>query len=668
MKSEALVKFVAVALSLVVSICSADPVPLTGLDIASMNSVSGITLSPDGNRVAYVLTMSSFDENAKYAEDDLKAGWTVEDQVWMVDVGADAARQLTFGEEKSSLPLFSPDGSRLAFLRKENKHMQLHVLDLGGGEAKIVPTGNHEPQTYAWSPDGQQFAFIAEAPLTDAEKHSNWGNGGAINWEDRWRNTYLWTVPVEGGEPRQVTTDDMNIVSFAWSPDGKQFLTSTSESSDPYYAYSLMTPRLLSAADGSVLKTLLEEPAALGEMAWSPDGRLVAFEYADGGLSLLNSLMVHEVESDKSWNATASLDPTLSGFFFTADSKSLIAHLIERTDSSLYRLSVDGKRARLIGQPGRVFSGPLVPSRDRRYFAAISSTTDQPPDPTVIEVKGLNIQIVAKVNPQVEAWKLGVQEVVSWQSPEGVTIEGVLFRSPLSREGVAGPLLVLPHGGPDSVTTRSFSSWAHYFASRGLSVLRPNYRGGLGYGFDFYAANRGRLGVIEFMDIEAGVDHLVAEGIANPDQLFYGGWSWGGYLTTWTIGHTNRYQAAVAGAAVVDTVNQYVTSDINHGAAAEWEYTGTPWKNFEIFDNANPMRFLYQAETPTLIIHGQSDDRVPFPQGLTLYRALSDSGVEVEMYAYPREPHGFEEPAHSRHMLEAWMAWYESHGLQTSTQ
>jgi len=111
-------------------------------------------------------------------------------------------------------------------------------------------------------------------------------------------------------------------------------------------------------------------------------------------------------------------------------------------------------------------------------------------------------------------------------------------------------------------------------------------------------------------------------------------------------------------------VNQYVTSDINHGVAAEWEYKGIPWKNFGAFDNANPMRFLYQAETPTLIIHGQSDDRVPFPQGLTLYRALSDSGVEVEMYAYPREPHGFKEPAHSRHMLEAWTAWYESHGLQ----
>ena len=663
MTFKTLAQYVAASFCFVISICSAGPVSLTGLDIASMSGVSGVTLSADGKQVAYVRTTRSFDEAAKYAEDDDKAGWTVEHQIWVVEVADGVPRQVTFGEEKASQPQFSPDGTLLAFMRKKDKQAKLHVLNMSGGEAQIVDTRMHEPGTYAWSPDGRQFAFVAEAPQTDEEKHQDWSNGGAINWAGKWRTNYLWTVPIAGGEPHRITADDMNISSFSWSPDGKQFLAVTSISSDPYYAYSLMTPRLLSAADGSVTKTLLKKPAAIGETAWSPDGRLVAFEIADGGLSLLNALMVHEVNGDGVWNAAASLDPTLSGFFFSADSKSLIAHLIEGTDSILYRLSVDGKRATLIGKPDRVLSGSMVPSKDRRLFATVSSTTDQPHDPTVVKVDGLQTRIVASVNPQVKEWGLGNQEVVSWKSPEGPTIEGVLFRSPLAKSGVAGPLLVLPHGGPDWVTTNSFSSWAHYFASHGLSVLRPNYRGGLGYGFDFYAANRGRLGEIEFMDIEAGVDSLIEKDIADPDQLFYGGWSWGGYLTAWTIGHTNRYQAAVAGAAVVDTVNQYVTSDINHGVAAEWEYTDIPWKNFDNFDNANPMRFLHQAETPTLIIHGQSDDRVPFPQGLTLYRALSDGGVEVEMYAYPREPHGFREPAHSRHMLEAWTAWYESHGL-----
>lgn len=637
--------------------------PLTGLDIASMSNVSNISPSPDGNRVVYVHTTRTFDEDAEYSADDEKAGWTLDTQIWMVNVANGEPIQLTFGDERAGQPHFSPDGGRLAFIRSQDEKTRLHILNLGGGEAKVVDTGDIEPGSYAWSPDGEHFAFIAEAPRSAEEKERNWASGGAIDWNERWKNQHLWTVPVDGGDPRQVTTDDMNIASFSWSPDGANFLVSTSVSSDPYYSFSLRTPRILSAEDGGVVKTLLASPTAIGTMAWSPDSQLVAFAYADGGLSLLNSLAVHEASGDGQWNAVASLDPTIGGFFFDADSKSLIAHIIERTDSSLYRLSTDGERVDRIGQPGRVLSGAIVPSRDRRLFTAASSTTSEPPDPTVISLKGLKTDVVASANPQVADWELGTQEVVSWKSPEGQTIEGVLFRAPMNMGDEPGPLLVLPHGGPDSVTTKSFSSWAHYFASQGLSVLRPNYRGGLGYGFEFYAENRGRLGEIEFMDIEAGVDSLINDGVADADQLFYGGWSWGGYLTAWTIGHTNRYQAAVAGAAVVDTVNQYVMSDINHGVAAEWEYTAIPWENFERFDAANPMRFLHRAETPTLIIHGQSDDRVPFPQGQTLYRALSDSGVEVEMLAYPREPHGFREPAHTRHMLEAWAEWYESHGL-----
>ncbi len=662
MKLKFLVKFLAIA-TVSLSATAADSDRLTGLDVASMSDVSSVSPSPDGNRVVYVRTTRVFDDEAEFAADDEKAGWTLDTQVWMVNVGDDDAVQLTFGEERASQPHFSPGGDRLAFLRNKDDKARLFILNLRGGEAQAIDTGDVEPGSYAWSPDGKQFAFTAEAPKSSEEKELDWASGGAIDWNRRWRNQHLWTVSVDGGDPRQVSADDMNIASFSWSPDGANFLVSTSVSSDPYYSFSLRTPRVLSADSGDVLKTLLASPTAIGNMAWSPDSRLVAFAYADGGLSLLNSLAVHEVEGDGQWNAVASLDPTIGGFFFDRDSKSLIAHIIERTDSSLYRLSIDGKRVDRIGQPGRVLSGAMVPSSDRRLFTAVSSTTNEPPDPTVITLKGLKTDVVVRVNPQIANWGLGKQAVVAWKNPEGQTIEGVLFRAPMSMDGAPGPLLVLPHGGPDSVTTKSFSSWAHYFASRGLSVLRPNYRGGLGYGFEFYAANRGRLGEIEFMDIEAGVDSLIDDGIADPDQLFYGGWSWGGYLTAWTIGHTNRYQAAVAGAAVVDTVNQYVVSDINHGVAAEWEYTTIPWENFERFDAANPMRFLHQAETPTLIIHGQSDDRVPFPQGLTLYRALSDSGVEVEMLAYPREPHGFSEPAHTRHMLEAWAAWYESHGL-----
>jgi dipeptidyl aminopeptidase/acylaminoacyl peptidase len=251
--------------------------------------------------------------------------------------------------------------------------------------------------------------------------------------------------------------------------------------------------------------------------------------------------------------------------------------------------------------------------------------------------------------------------VISWKTPDGATIEGILTLPPDLPKGAKPPLWVFPHGGPDDVSQLSWSRWTPAIVARGYAVLQPNYRGSTGYGLPFYSANRGRLGEIEFMDIESGVDALVAAGRVDPDRLYYGSWSWGGYLTAWTIGHTPRYRAAVAGAAVVDTVGQYALSDINHGVAGEWEFKGNPWQQ-DGHARANPVSRLRDARTPTLILHGQADDRVPFSQGQILHRALSDVGCEVEFLAYPREPHGFQEPAHWVHMLSAWAAWFDAHG------
>ncbi len=157
------------------------------------------------------------------------------------------------------------------------------------------------------------------------------------------------------------------------------------------------------------------------------------------------------------------------------------------------------------------------------------------------------------------------------------------------------------------------------------------------------------------------MDHLVATKRADPKALVYGGWSWGGYLSTWALTHAKRYKAHVVGAGVVDVVVQFVTSDINHGVVADWEFKGRPWPDPEPFARSNPARSLHLAKAPTLIIHGRNDSRVDFTNGAILYRALKAVGTEVRMLAYPREPHGFREPAHVQHMLQAWGAWYDTH-------
>jgi dipeptidyl aminopeptidase/acylaminoacyl peptidase len=640
----------------------------TALDVVSLSDLGAVALSPDGSRVAWAVRQKSFDpaarapadfDPAKAGEADQKAGWKVVTQLWTAPADGGEPRQLTFATEASTGPVWSPDGATLGFLRKKDGKARIHLLPIGGGEAHALDTGAAEPQAFAFAPDGRRVAFTASLHPAEAEKQAKWASGGAVRWDREWQPTVLYVMDLAGGAPRAVTSPNVNVVAFDWSPDGKRFAALLSSTSDPYEASSVVRPAILTDGEGAASIGWLEEkPGTLGAIRWSPDGRHVAYDLGAGTLSLLNHLVVREVNGTGRWNAAARLDPTLTSFAWTGDGSSLLALVADRTVSRIYRLARDGSSARDIGFSGRVIRGPIATDKAGRRLAFGSSTSLEPSDPTLLEVASGRARVLAQLNPQAAGWPRVETEVVSWKNPEGTVIEGILTLPPGAAKGAKVPLWVFPHGGPDDVSQVGFSGWVRFFAARGYAVLRPNYRGSTGYGFDFYAANRGRLGEVEFMDIESGVDSLVAAGRVDPARLVYGSWSWGGYLTAWTIGHTRRYRAAMAGAAIVDTISQYALSDINHGVAAAWEFKGNPWLQPDQFDRSNPLRFLRDARTPTLVVHGQADDRVPFMQGQILYRALRDVGCEVEFLAFPREPHGFQEPAHAVHLLRAWSDWY----------
>lgn len=633
----------------------------TARDIASLKSVGSVEISPDGALVAYTVTSRSFDEDAAPSESDTSGGWERSTQIWIVGTEGGEATQLTRGDHDARSPHFSPDGSSLAFLRSDGERTRLHIISLVGGEARALDTGELTPGQFEWAPDSASIVFSATPPLSEAEEEAKWASGGAIRYDEEWRSARLYRIDVEGGAPVAITDGGWHIVRFDLSPDGERFGAMLSVSSDPYYTFSVVRPAIISAETGEVQRWLEAEAGPHGDVAFSPDGRFIAYEKAVDSLSLMNHLVVQEVEGRGRWNAARELDPTLSGFAWDDGSRMLYAHIIDKTTSRIDELSYNGAKVKSTDFSGRVVVGGLTMDAAGETLAFESATSIQPDEVTIFRPGAGAQRVLTDTNPQVREWTLGEQRVVSWTNPEDVEIEGLLLRTPHVDADRPTPLMVMPHGGPDSVSTNRFHPWTHYFAARGLSVLRPNYRGGTGYGHAFYKANRGRLGEIEWMDIESGVDALIERGVVDPDRMVFGGWSWGGYLTAWAIGHTDRYQAAVAGAAVVDVVSQYALSDINHGVAAEWEYKGNPWEQWEQFDDANPMRRLHNATTPTLIIHGMEDDRVSFTASQILYRALKDVGCEVKMLAYPREPHGFREPAHVVHMLRAWADWYKQH-------
>jgi dipeptidyl aminopeptidase/acylaminoacyl peptidase len=250
-------------------------------------------------------------------------------------------------------------------------------------------------------------------------------------------------------------------------------------------------------------------------------------------------------------------------------------------------------------------------------------------------------------------------KVINYPSFDGYTIEAVLTLPPSYDRTKKYPLMVLPHGGPDGMSLDDFGLFGQLFAQEGIIVFEPNFRGGIGFGSEMYQANRGRLGDIDYKDIMEGVDHLIEEGVADPEKLAVGGWSYGGYMTNWIIGHTDRFKAAVSVAGIANTVSMYAQSDINHGDLARWEFKGVPVLNMENFRRSSPIEFLYNCTTPALILHGEADDRVPVAQAWELYRALTDLGVEVQMVLYPGAGHGISAPKQFVNVASRWVEWYK---------
>lgn len=629
----------------------------TARDIAGLTRAGSMDLSPDGTMIALDMTTYTYDSTADYSPGDKLAGWSRDTQVYLLPREGGDLRQLTRGDAGARAPKWSPDGSRIAFRRTVDGSSRILILPLDGGEARVLDTGKLEPGEFEWSPDGSHIAFIAELPMTHEEKVERWKTGGTVHYGEEYRPNNLYVIPVDGGEALQIDPGLWNVVSFRWAPTGDRFAVLTSRTSDPYEVSSLLTPRIISAVDGHEIAVADTTVRGIEGLGWSPDGRYLAWTAGVNTLSLMNALMVYDTGNDTLWNAAADLDITLSGFAWAPDG-SIYAHLLRKTRSQICHFIVGEGRFQFLGLLDRAYYGDFEIDPTGRYILDFSSTPYSPPDPTLYDLKFGRSEVVTALNPVTESWPHGEIKVVDWVNAEGVTIEGILMLPPTTaQDTLPPPLMVQPHGGPDSVSRESWYRWGVYFNARGYAVFRPNYRGGFGYGRDFYAANRGRFGELEQMDIESGVDSLITWGMVDSSRMVFTGWSWGGYITDWMLAHTHRYKAMVSGASVFDPTLGYALSDINHGVAAEWEYKGNPWLQRENFDRAAPIRFIENASTPTLILHGEQDDRVPFAQSIMLYRALKDLGVPCEFYAYPREPHGPREPAHTTDYLTRWGDW-----------
>ena len=613
---------------------------LTIEDYATMPAVSTPRLSPDGARVAYVLSRA-----------DLKRS-VYDTDIWIVRSDGSSDRPLTRNDATDVEPRWSPDGKRIAFLSdREGGKQSIWLIDPDGGEARRLTNEPTPIREHLWSPDGRSIAFLRiDEPTAEEERRAKEKDDPRIIGARK--HVHLYVADVDSGAVRKLTSGAFSIWrGLSWSPDGQWIAVDRAPGSslDDLYRSDIY---LVSVRDGA-MKPLVTRPGLDRGPVFSPDGKWIAFT-STGAHDWLLEHHVHviPVSGGASRDISKEYDRTPDAILWSDDSRTVYFEGPWNTTTQLFRANIDGS-----GFANTTNVQGLISDVDMRggRIAYVQQSLTEPPE---IHVAG------KRITNHNAAWRnrtLGETRVIRWKNPkDNVEIEALLTLPVGYTPGKRVPLLTFIHGGPASRFDQGFFGYhgltyaPHVLAARGFAVLRPNPRGTGGYGSAFRRGNRNDWAVMPWIDIETGIDKLIAEGIADPKRLGIMGWSYGGYLAAWVLGHSDRFLAFSIGAAVTDLLSYHGTADLRdflphyfdqrETADASMDEMRHPPLSVELLRSQSPAWHLKPTKAKVLIQHGENDDRVPLTQGTLLYRLLDELGVDVTMVVYPRSRHGVPEP------------------------
>ena len=641
------------ALAVAGSAAAQKPVPTVD-QMVQLKRPSGAAISPDGRYVAYTVREADWDEN------------TFDTEIWLADSQAGTTRQLTRAKKSSSSPAWAPDGKTLAFASDRSDKRQVYLIDPLGGEARVLTTAEDGIQSFAWSPDGTRIAYSASEPKPETLKDRDKKYGEFTIVDEEHGQTQLWVIDVGSKVARKITSGQMAIGNFEWSPDGSAIAYDHRTNDDPSNG---------GTADISVVEVASGESRALVTQQgpdtnpqWSPDGARVAFETSMGNPAhyytngLIATVPAAGGPPDVLTRAFDE-DPFLiawspAGIFFSAS---------ERTYAHLYRLDPATKAIAKLPHDPQAIAGGFSFSKDYTRVAYVNSTAAQYPEVFAADLNGdvLNPKKLTDLGAQVKDWELGSSEVITWTSKDGAKIEGVLHKPSNFKPGQRYPLLVVIHGGPTGTSRPAlFSSTYVYpidlWVARGALVLEPNYRGSAGYGEKFRALNVRNLGIGDAWDVVSGIDALVAQGLVDAARVGSMGWSQGGYISAFLTTHDSaRFKAISVGAGISDWMTYSVNTDIH--PFTRMYLKATPWDDPEIYKKTSPIAYIKQARTPTLIQHGENDARVPIPNAYELYQGLRDQNVPVRLVVYKGFGHGLSKPRAVRAAMEHNIEWFDKY-------
>jgi dipeptidyl aminopeptidase/acylaminoacyl peptidase len=655
--------------------------------VMSMRVVTDPRISPDGKNVAFVVTQADMKTNFRNSD------------VWLVSADGGEPRQLTRSPKRDDQPRWSSDSRSLAFISDREGKAQVYVLSIDGGEARKMTDVQTAVQSFEWSPDGKRIAYIAADPVSEAREKEKKEGFDQIVVDADYANARINIITVsESGpppKPIKLTDEPGHAIELAWHPSGKYIAFTERRTSK--LADSPTTEVCVTAVPENDSRIVVEgrrfglpitqNNRVESNLGWMADGKTVSFlSTADkypmigparihistiGGLSRISPGSINGLMVLGSPEALRTDFPGyITKYERSSDGRFIYLAADNGVRRSLYRLSMASKSLEQLSDDGLQGQFTLSGMSDRVAFVKEDRT--HPPDVWIAMLnaneKGngviSNPRQLTHMNPQVESFALGRVETVKWKSSkDGREIEGILVYPIDYESGKRYPLITSIHGGPEGAYQLSFMAsygeFPHIYAARGYASFFPNFRGSSNYGYEFASANVGDLGGGDYADIMSGVDYLIQRGIADPARLAIKGYSYGGYMSGWIIGHTDRFKAAVFGAGLSNAISYYSQADIQFGR--ETLHQGTPWRNNQNMIERSPVFYLQNAKTPSLIYQGEKDERVPLPQSLETYMGLKKAGVTTQLIIYPREGHGLREPAHQLDKMRRESEWIENY-------
>jgi len=635
--------------------------PLRATDIFRVRDVRDPQISPDGKWVAYTVTIA---DSARDKNDT---------DVWMASWDGKENLRITSTKESESQPRWSPDGRYLSFVssRDGGKGGQIWLLDRRGGEATRLTEIKGGVSGYEWSPDATRLALIVGDPEDDEGSDSTKAKTPKPIVLDRYhfkqdvqgylgdKRSHLYVFDVATKKAELLTPGKYEEANPSWSPDGKQIAFVSDRSPDPDRSINTDI-YVIDARAGAQARQLTmfqgDDNNGGGRLAWSPDGKSIAYVRSSSPtMSIYDQyqLAVIPAAGGEARVLTESLDRPVTSPRWTADGASLLFLVTDDRTQYVARMRATGGPVDKLTNGHRVIQSFALGPAGK--IAVLGSTATE-----MSEVQALENGALRPLTHQNDSWlaeiQLGTTEGIEFKTPDGADVHAVMTR-PASSSGTKLPTLLRIHGGPTSQDQYSFNFERELFAANGYVVVSPNYRGSNGRGEKFMSAIAGDWGNKEVVDVLAATDYVVEKGIADPDRLGIGGWSYGGITTDYTIASTPRFKAAISGAGSALQTSMY---GIDQYILQYDTELGPPWKNPDAWMKVSyPFFHADRIKTPTLFMAGEKDFNVPAAGSEQMYQALKSLGLDTQLVIYPNSFHGITLPSYRVDRLERYIKWYD---------